>query len=81
MQYTVVLSSSVSKTHVSLTATVTNNGSPAGAGINVDFYYSLNGGDWTCFRTEPTNHRGVTRVIYKVTIDGEYDFRATVSFL
>lgn len=76
MQYTVALSYSVSKSHVSLTATVTNNGRPVGAGINVEFYYSLNGSDWTYFTTKTTDQRGVARAIYKITVNGEYDFKA-----
>jgi hypothetical protein len=36
MQYAVPLSYSVSKNHVSLTAAVTYNGSPVGAGIDVE---------------------------------------------
>lgn len=81
VQYAVALSYSVRRNRVSLTAAVTNNGSPVGAGINVDFYYSLNGGDWTNFTTVPTNHRGVARATYRITVDGEYDFKAVVSFL
>ena len=81
VQYSVALSYSVRRDRVSLTASVTNNGSPVGAGINVEFYYSLNGGEWTNFTTVPTNHRGVARATYRITVDGEYDFEAIVSFL
>ncbi len=81
IQYAVALTLSVSKNRVSLTATVTNNGNPVGAGINVEFYYSLDGGDWTYFATQPTNHRGVARTTYKLTVDGAYSFQAIVSFL
>jgi hypothetical protein len=81
VQYAVALSYSVRRNRVSLTAAVTNNGSPVGAGINVEFYYSLNSGEWTYFTTQPTNHRGVARATYRITVDGEYDFKATVSFL
>jgi hypothetical protein len=79
MGYAVALSFSVSKNHVSLTAAVTSNGSPGRAGIDVDFYYSLNSGEWTYFATELTNHRGVARVRYTITVSGEYDFKAMVS--
>ena len=81
IQYAVALTISVSKNRVQLTATVTNNGNPVGAGINVEFYYSLDGGDWTYFATQPTNRRGVARTAYRLTVDGVYDFRAIVSFL
>jgi hypothetical protein len=81
MRYTVALSSSVSKNHVTLTAEVTRNGSPVGPGIDVDFYYSLNGGEWTYFTTNPTNNRGVARVMYRITANGEYDFNAIVNIL
>ena len=76
VQYTVVLSSSVSNSDITLNAAVTNNGSPVGAGINVDFYYSLNGDPWTHFATQPTDAGGVAQAIYAVTGNGGYDFNA-----
>lgn len=81
VEYTVLLSASNQNTRILLTARVRFNGRPVGAGINVDFYYSLNGSDWIYFATEPTNRGGVARVTYTVTIDGDYNFTATVSFV
>ena len=81
IQYAVDLIISVSKNRATLTATVTNNGNPVGAGINVEFYYSLDGGDWIHFATVSTNHRGVAHTSYRFTVDGVYDFEAIVSFL
>jgi hypothetical protein len=78
-EYTVLLSVSGSNTRINLNARVRFNGNPVGAGINVDFYYSLNGSDWIYFATEATNRGGVARVTYTVTIDGDYNFTATVS--
>lgn len=80
VQYAVALNLSVSRTRVSLTATVTNSGNPVGAGIDVEFYYSLDGGDWTHFTTQPTNPRGVACTIFLLTSDGEYEFKATTRF-
>ncbi len=80
MQYGVTLSTvSVVDSTVTLNAAVTNNGSPVRAGINVDFYYSLNGGDWTYFASDLTDTGGVAQAIYNVTIPGGYDFRAIVT--
>lgn len=81
VQYTVNLSASVSNSVVRLTAGVRYNGGPAGAGINVDFYYSFNGGDWTHFATETTNRGGIARATYTITANGAYDFNAMVSFV
>jgi hypothetical protein len=81
VEYTVLLSASASNTNILLTARVRFNGSPVGAGINVDFYYSLNGGDWIYFASETTNHGGVARVRYTATIEGAYNFTATVSLV
>jgi hypothetical protein len=81
IQYTVFLSVSASNSKVSLTARVRFNGNPVGAGINVDFYYSLNGGDWTYFTTQSTNRGGVARATYTVTAIGAYDFKAIVSII
>ena len=79
IQYTVALSSSASKSTVSLTARVRNDGRPVGAGINVDFYYSINGGDWIYFTTQSTNRGGVAHTTYTATANGSYDFKAMVS--
>lgn len=77
MQYTVTLSTfSVSNSAVTLNAAVLDNAIPVGAGINVDFYYSFNGGAWTLFTTQPTDAGGVAQAIYTVTIIGAYDFEA-----
>lgn len=76
---TVVLSFSASDSDVSFNAVVRNNGRPAGAGINVDFYYSLNNGNWTHFATHPTNRGGVANARYTVTANGGYDFKAVAS--
>ena len=78
VQYTVVLAVSVRRTLVSLTAEVSLNGAPAGAGVSVDFYYSLNGGAWTYFATQETNPRGTARARYTITASGAYDFQAVV---
>lgn len=78
-EYTVSLSASGSNSVVSLTARVRFNGNPAGAGIAVDFYYSLNGGDWIYFATQPTNRGGVARVTYALTANGDYNFTATAN--
>jgi len=78
-EYTVLLSVSGGNTRKLLTARVRFNGNPVGAGINVDFYYSLNGGEWTYFATETTNSGGMARVTYTATIEGVYNFTATVS--
>jgi hypothetical protein len=76
VQYTVSLSVSAANSVISLTARVKLNGNPAGSGINVDFYYSLNGGDWTYFATETTNSGGIARVRYTATSSGAYEFSA-----
>ena len=80
VEYTVLLSASASNTRILLTARVRFNGTPVGAGVNVDFYYSLNGGDWIYFATEATNAGGIAHVRYTATVDGAYNFTATVSF-
>lgn len=80
LRYTIALSFSVRGSVVSLTATVRYNGRPAGVGINVDFYYSVNGSDWNYFTTQTTNHGGIARTKYTITVNGEYDFKAAISF-
>ena len=77
-EFTLSLSVSGSASRIILTARVRFNGHPVG-GINVDFYYSLNGSDWIYFATEATNQGGVARVRYTATIDGDYNFTATIS--
>ena len=79
MQYTVVLSSSVADATVTLNAAVTNNGYPVRAGINVDFYYSLNGVDYTLFTSQLTDTDGVAQAIYPAAFNGGYDFKAIVT--
>ena len=81
MQYSVELSISGSNRAVSLTARVRHNGNPVGAGINVAFYYSLNGGIWTYFTTQSTNRGGVAHATYTATANGAYNFKAIVSSL
>lgn len=81
VEYTVSLSVSASSTAILLTARVRFNGNPVRGGINVDFYYSLNGADWIYFATETTNRGGVARVTYAVTVDGTYNFTAKVNFV
>ncbi len=77
--YVVSLSHSASRNVISLNAMVRYNGKPAGAGISVNFYYSLDSGNWIYFTTQPTNRAGIARAKFTVTLPGEYDFRATVS--
>lgn len=79
MQYAVVLSNSVADSTVTLNAAVTNSGNPVRAGINVDFYYALNGGDYTYFTSQLTDAGGVAQAIYTGTVNGGYDFRAIVT--
>lgn len=80
MQYAVNLSaSSIAGSTITLSATVTNNGSPVTPGIGVDFYYSLNGGNWTYFATQYTGAGGVAQATYLVTANGGYDFEAIVA--
>jgi hypothetical protein len=81
VEYTVLLSASASNTKISLTARVKFNGTPVGAGVNIDFYYSLNGGEWIYFATEATNPGGIAHVIYTATVEGAYNFTAKVSFV
>jgi hypothetical protein len=79
MQYSVVLSNSVADSAVTLNAAVTNNGNPVRAGINVDFYYSLNGGAWTYIDSQLTDAVGVAHATYLVMVNGGYDFKAIVT--
>jgi len=79
MQFTITLSSSVRNGEVSLTARVRINGNSVGDGIDIAFFYSLNGGEWTHFATQKTNRGGIARATYTITSIGSYDFRAAVS--
>jgi hypothetical protein len=78
IQYTVDMSISRGGRNVVLNAKVSLNGAPVGAGINVDFYYSFNRGDWVCFATDFTNGGGNARATYRITANGSYDFKAVV---
>jgi len=78
MQYAAVLTSSVADSTITLNAAVTYNGAPVRAGINVDFYYSLDGGVYAYFATGSTDAAGVAQAIYTVTQNGGYDFQATI---
>lgn len=78
MQYAAALTSSVADSTITLKAAVTYNSAPVKAGINVDFYYSLDKGEFTYFATGPTDAAGVAQAIYTVTQNGGYDFKATV---
>jgi hypothetical protein len=80
IQYSNVLSMSVTDSAVTLTATVTNNGNAVGAGYNVDFYISTDGGTtWGYFATELTDSSGIAQVVYTAISNGGYDFSATVT--
>ncbi len=79
IQYTVALSVSGGGRNVILNAKVSLNGAPAGAGINVDFYYSFNGGDWVYFASDVTNGGGIARATFRIMANGAYSFKATVS--
>jgi hypothetical protein len=80
VQYTVVLSSSsLVDSTITLSAAVTNNGAAVRAGIGVDFYYAVDGGDWTYFTTQYTNAGGIAQAVYTVMANGGYDFQAIVS--
>ncbi len=79
MQYAVVLTSSVADSSVTLNATVTNNGSPARAGIAVDFYYSLDNSPSYYYATRYTDSSGIAQVIFNAGTNGGYDFQAIVN--
>lgn len=77
IQYVVNLSSSAQNSEINLNAAVTRNGVAVGAGIDVDFYYSLDGGTtWFYFATGTTDANGVAQAVYEATVNGGYDFRA-----
>jgi hypothetical protein len=80
IQYSNALSMSVTDSTVTLTATVTNNGNPVGAGYNVDFYISADGGAvWYNFASQLTDSSGIAQVVYTATTNGGYDFYATAT--
>jgi hypothetical protein len=77
MKYTVSLTTfSISNSAITLNAAVKNNGVAIGSGINVGFYYSLDGGAWTGFDTKPTDAGGVAQSVFTVTAIGGYAFEA-----
>jgi hypothetical protein len=78
VQYAVTLATSVNRGEITLTATVTNNASPVGAGINVDFYYSRDGGTLTYITSQLTDSNGIAQATYTLKGNGAYDFQATV---
>ncbi len=79
IQYTVDLSVSGGGRNVVLNARVSLNGAPVGAGINVDFYYSFNSGDWIYFGSDVTNGGGNARATFRIMANGAYSFKAVVS--
>ena len=79
MQFTITLSSSVRNDEVSLMARVRINGNSVGDGIDIVFFYSFNGGEWTHFATQKTNRGGIARATYTITAIGSYDFKAEIS--
>ncbi len=79
MQYAVALSSSVTDSSVTLSAAVTYGSSPARVGLNVDFYYSLNGAPWVYFDSKTTNAEGIAESVFSATQAGAYQFYATLT--
>jgi hypothetical protein len=79
MGYLTDLSTTVTDSAVTLTATVTNNGNPVRAGLNVDFYCSADGGTSSMFASQLTDSSGIAQVVYTATINGGYDFYAIVT--
>jgi hypothetical protein len=79
LQFTINLFSSIRNDEVALTARVRINGNLVGDGIDIAFYYSHNGGEWTHFTTKTTNRGGIARTTYTIAAIGTYDFRAEVS--
>ncbi len=79
VNYSVALSQTVTDSQVALTATVTNNGAVR-AGINVDFYCSIDSGNsWYNFASVPTDSSGVALATYTISANGAYDFMATAT--
>jgi len=79
MQYAVALSSLVTDSTVTLDAAVTYGPNPARAGLNVDFYYSLNGDPWKYFDSKTTDAGGIARSVFLANQTGAYQFYATVT--
>ena len=79
VQYEVDLTYSVVDSEVTLNAAVSNNGSPVGAGYAVDFYYSVDGSEWTYFDTQITGDLGLVQSTYILATNGGYDFQAIVT--
>jgi hypothetical protein len=79
VQYEVDLTHSVVDSEVTLNAAVSNNGNPVGAGYAVDFYYSVDGSEWTYFDTQITGDLGLVQSTYVLTTNGGYDFQAIVT--
>jgi hypothetical protein len=79
VQYEVDLTHSIVDSEVTLNAEVSNNGNPVGAGYIVDFYYSVDGSEWTYFDTQITSDLGLVQSIFVITTNGAYDFRAILT--
>jgi len=79
VQYEVGLTHSIMDSEVTLNAAVSNNGNPVGAGYTVDFYYSVDGSEWTYFDTQITDDLGLVQSIFVITTNGSYDFRAIIT--
>lgn len=80
IQYSNTLSYSIADSAVTLTAEVSNNGNPVGAGYNVDFYVSADGGtNWQNFASPSTDSSGIAQAVYTATTNGGYDFYATAT--
>jgi hypothetical protein len=79
VQYGVDLTYLVVDSEVTLNAAVSNNGDPVGAGYAVDFYYSVDGSEWTYFDTQITGALGLVQSTYVLTTNGGYDFQAIVT--
>ena len=76
VDYQVALTSTVTGTTIDLEAVVSNMGSPVGAGIVVDFYYSVYGSTPALFDTQTTDASGHVQSTYSITANGSYDFQA-----
>ncbi len=79
IQYDVDLSAVVDGSHVTLTATVTNNG-PVEEGIQVDFFVSADGGvTYIDFATLYTDATGMAVATYNAGYNGHFDFYAVAT--